>query len=95
MSFVLWGISFLICGVKISPVNYVVHKELMMKKYIHGLLLLIFLFTFGCTSIEKNTLVKRVALNSNLFASVDTVISESEIYDLTELQQENFLRFYQ
>lgn len=64
-------------------------------KQLYCMLTFIILNCTGCTSFEGNYAdQKKVALNESLFSSVDSVVSEADLYQLTEQQQVSFLHFY-
>jgi hypothetical protein len=48
----------------------------------------------GCTSIECEK-VQLIPWNTGLFTPDNPVVSEANLYALTEQQQEKFLNFYQ
>lgn len=50
----------------------------------------------GCTSIDQKTAAQEmIVLNVALFTPTEPVISEQDIYELTKVQQEEFLNFFQ
>lgn len=67
----------------------------MLKKF-NWILVAIAWGALGCSSVNTELGEKAsVSLNTNLFSPVTSVISEQELYSLTEQQQQEFLRFYQ
>jgi tetratricopeptide (TPR) repeat protein len=68
----------------------------MMFKKINWLLATFMVAAMGCSSIEEHRSDKApIVLNTNLFNPLSTVVSEQELYHLTEQQQQEFLSFYQ
>lgn len=64
-------------------------------KPIYWLLIYIIWTCAGCTSFKSGNIEpKLVILNDSLFSKANPVISEADLYQLTEQQQANFLHFY-
>lgn len=65
-----------------------------MKKN-YWLLTVIIWICAGCTSFDNEMAVqKKITLNDSLFTPINSVISEAELYQLTEQQQTSFLKYY-
>lgn len=73
---------------------YLTHKDLKMK-HLKWLLVLTLGVCIGCTSSQYEKVPPtRVDLNASLFTPDNPVVSEADLYTLTEQQQEEFLNFY-
>jgi tetratricopeptide (TPR) repeat protein len=67
-----------------------------MLKKTNWLVVFLLSFIMGCTSIDQKTAAQEmIVLNVALFTPTEPVISEQDIYELTKVQQEEFLNFFQ